>query len=344
MNLTTPSPQMKDSKHATPESARMMRTRANIVLGILRMILFVIVVIVLMGLLFGAPAMLAALGMTILPTFIDFLVVILLGMLVGFIEIVSRYQDDPFRTALTWPALFYMLVNALVAAAALWTVRLFGWTFLPAGSANPEVSRWSEVIVSGLGAMAIFRSALFVIGKEDQEVSIGPNAILQIMLNTIDKEVDRHRGQERAKIVKEIMEHVDFDDAVRDLTVLSKALMQNLEAKDNVKIDEARKQIEIIAEIDPDVKKYLLGLRIIDVVGEDILRQAIQIRGQEYYIEAQKKRANDRKEKAKIAEGLSAMGQDLKEKFAAPPPKEEKKEAAPGSLEQVNTDPNIAVG
>jgi hypothetical protein len=54
-----------------------------------------------------------------------------MGMLVGFIEIISRYQDAPFRTALAWPSLFYMLVNGLVATSALWLVRVFHWDFTP---------------------------------------------------------------------------------------------------------------------------------------------------------------------------------------------------------------------
>jgi hypothetical protein len=283
--------------------------------SIWRVALALVAVIGILLLVFIIPDLLKARGILISQTFIDFAIVTFLGLLVGFVEVISRYQDAPFRTTATWPALFYMFVNGAVAAIALWMVRMFGWQFMPENS-DPQIVRWTEVIVAGLGAMAIFRSSLFVIGKEDQEVSIGPNAILDILLNALDKEVDRFRGQERAKIVKDIMEFVHYEDAIMDISVLSKALLQNLSAEDNAKIDEVRKQIEIIVDIDPEVRKYLLGLRIMDVVGEDVLRQAIGIRGVQHYKAALLKRQMDAQQQNQIISELNAVGESLKAIYA----------------------------
>ncbi|NIV14805.1 MAG: hypothetical protein GWN62_27090, partial [Aliifodinibius sp.] len=119
----------------------------------------------------------------------DYLIVVLLGMLVGLVEIISRYQDEPFQTVKSWPGLVYMLLNGTVAATALWLIRLFGWNFLPAtlDAPTPEIERWTQVMISGLGAMALFRSSLFNLGMGDTKVSVGPSAVLDILLNTIDK-------------------------------------------------------------------------------------------------------------------------------------------------------------
>ena len=299
---------------------------------VLRVVLVLLIVIGILLLIFIIPDVLKSRGIIVSPEFIDFTVVTLLGFLVGFVEVISRYQDAPFRTAATWPALLYMFVNGSVAAIALWMVRLFGWQFMPENS-DPQIVRWTEVIVAGLGAMAIFRSSLFVIGKEDQEVSIGPNAILDILLNALDKEVDRFRGQERAKIVKDIMEYVHYEDAIMDISVLSKALLQNLSAEDNAKIDEVRKQIEVIVDIDPAVRKYLLGLRIMDVVGEDVLRQAIGIRGVEHYKNALLKRQTESQQQNEIISELSAMGESLKVQYAQGVP--ESSQSSEGSVNHV---------
>ena len=302
-----------------PDQIKRGKPARSTLFGILRVICLILIVIGCLGLIFILPPVMQNRGLIISSLFIDYLMVMLLGMLVGFVEVISRYQDAPFRTASTWPALFYMLVNAGVAAAALWLVRLFDWQFIPGGQSDVGIARWAQVLVAGLGAMAIFRSSLLVIGKEDEEVSIGPSAVLEILLNAIDKEVDRFRGQERAKIVKEIMKDVHYDDAVKDLSVLSKALLQNLRPEDSAKIDEVRKQIEIISDIDPEVRKYLLGLRIMDVVGEDVLRQAIGIRGQEYYKQALDRRQKESLEKATILANLSAVGESLKGQLGPEP-------------------------
>lgn len=247
--------------------------------SVLWRVLVVLGVILLMIML---PALLAQAGIQVQAHFLDYLVVMLLGALIGFVEIISRYKDAPFQMVITWPGMLYMWVNAFVAAGALWMIRLFGWNFLPADTANAEVARWTQVLAAGLGAMAIFRSSVFVLGKEEDKVSVGPNAVLETLLSAIDKEVDRHRGQERARTVRELVGRMHYEDVSRDLSLISSFLMQNLAADDVQRLTEAQKQVDNVSK-DPEVRKYLLGLRIIDVVGEDVLRQAIMIRGTDYY-------------------------------------------------------------
>lgn len=235
-----------------------------------------------MGLVLALLALFFSLGTNLQPGFVDYLIVMALGTMVGFVEIISRYQDAPFPTALTWPGIFYMWINALVAAAALWGIRLFGWNFIPSQTASADVTRWTQVITAGLGAMAIFRSSLFVLGKEEDAVSVGPNAVLQILLTAIDKEVDRYRGQERAKTVRRLMGKVNFDNAsvmIGNLVDIVKYLMQNLGEDDKKKIDDL-KAVEgkvLLGGADTELKKYLLGLQMMDLVGENVLQDAITI-------------------------------------------------------------------
>jgi hypothetical protein len=264
---------------APPLEATPRRNRRFFIFQVFLQILILVGAILIVTL---VPTILAYYNIILTNTIVDYLIVMMLGVLVGFIEIISRYQDAPFKTALTWPSMFYMWVNALVAASALWLIRLFGWNFLPVESTNESVIRWTQVITAGLGAMAIFRSSLFVMGKEDKEIAVGPSTVLKILLDTIDKEVDRVRGQERAQAIKDLMENIDYEDVTKDLINLCTGLMQNLSDEENQAIEDAKAKV-VIATRDPEVRKYLLGLKIIDLVGEDILRQAIQIRGKEHY-------------------------------------------------------------
>ena len=211
---------------------------------------------------------------------VDYLVVLLLGAFIGFIEILSRYKDAPFKVSFSPPGMFYILINALVSAIALWIVRLFGWTFSENPQVSAEITRWTQVIVAGLASMTVFRSSLFVFRFGDQDVSVGPNAILQILLNSVDKEVDRWRGQQRAKVVEAVMEGISFEDAALNLPTVSIALMQNLSATDQ---DRILKKVEWLLKSDEgkllpeDVKTISLGLEIVNVVGEDVLKAAIDM-------------------------------------------------------------------
>jgi len=202
----------------------------------------------------------------------------MLGVLVGFIELISRYEDAPFRTATTFPGLFYMLINGVVAVAALLMIRLFGWKILPGDSTiNTDVERWAEVLIAGLGAMSIFRSSVLVVGKGDQEVSVGPSAVLEILLDTIDKEVDRFQAQSRAKVVSEIMAEINYEDAKKDLPYICMALMQNLDPKDGDALKQSAASAELFTGTTPDAHKIRFGLILMDIVGEDVLREAIGI-------------------------------------------------------------------
>ena len=325
----SPSPENQQS-----ELLRIAASQRNPPVRILRLILRAVLVLVALILLALLPVILRPMGWSLTAEYYDYLIVMLLGSLVGFVEIISRYPDAPFKTAITWPGLLYMSVNAVVATTALWLIRLYGGGALaPGGGTNPEIERWTQVFVAGLGAMAIFRSSLLMVGKEGDEVSIGPNAVLKILLSAIDKEVDRFRGQERAQSVKMIMESIDYEDAIQDLTVVSKALMQNLSEEDSKKIDEAKKKFEILTDLDAGTRKYLLGLHIMDVVGEDILRQSINIRGKDYY-KAQAALRRQQREQEQAAgsseQKLSDLGKRLKAKYA----KEESAEMAERSKEE----------
>lgn len=244
----------------------------------LRVFTFVVLVLIAYWLIVIAPNLLAAYGIQFTAGGIDIFAVLMLGVLVGFIELISRYRDAPFRTALTYPGLFYMLINGVVAVMALLLIRLFGWNFMPSGAnATPEVDRWTQVLVAGLGAMSVFRSSLLVIGKGDEEVSIGPSAVLEILLDTIDKEVDRFRAQSRARFVKALMKDTTYDDAKRGLPYICMAMMQNLGEKEGKEIVNAPGKAELYPTTTPEVRKLRLGLILMDVVGEDVLRQAVEI-------------------------------------------------------------------
>jgi len=267
-----------DPKQKPDSSEEEKSTRYVSLVPFSRVIIFIVLVLLVFGCIFVVPGILDSYGIVKVTTGgVDIFVVLMLGVLVGFIELISRYKDAPFRTATTYPGLFYMLINGLVAIGALMMVQLFGWSFIPGNATvSPEVERWTQVLVAGLGAMSIFRSSIMVIGKGDQEVSVGPSAVLEILLDAIDKEVDRFRGQSRAKLVKILMQDITYEDALKDLPTLCAALMQNLQTKEGEKIKELPGKVTALQST-TKVKKFQLGLKLMEIVGEEVLRQAIII-------------------------------------------------------------------
>jgi len=89
---------------------------------------------------------------------IDFLGAAALGALVGIGELVARYRDAPGRVLGMPPAILYFVINAVASCTGLGLIRAYGWS-LPApfaSASSPGTDRWTQVLVAGFGAMALF--------------------------------------------------------------------------------------------------------------------------------------------------------------------------------------------
>jgi hypothetical protein len=159
---------------------------------------------------------------------LQWLVAALLGGLVGAAELVSRYRDAPAGTLRSRPAVLYVIINILASLGALALVRTFDWKFSLAQESGPLAVAWSQVLISGAGAMALFRTSLFIVHAGDKDIGIGPSSFLQVFLAAADREVDRARASVRASTVNDVMKDLDFAKALKALPPYCLALMQNL--------------------------------------------------------------------------------------------------------------------
>jgi hypothetical protein len=202
---------------------------------------------------------------------VDLAAVGALGALVGAGEIVSRYRDAPMRALLCPSALFYIVFNLSAACAAYGLIHAFGWEF---GAEGAETTRWTRVLVAGFGAMALFRSALFVVRIGTQDVAIGPASLLGALMNVADRGVDRARGRERAEEVSRLLKDVGWPQARTELPALCLGLMQNATALEKSALADAIRDIDA-GELEDDVRVLLVGLELLNLAGIGVLTGAV---------------------------------------------------------------------
>jgi len=202
-------------------------------------------------------------------SWLDWAAVALLGGVVGASELISRYKDDPFAAIKTWPAIVYLAINSVASLGALGLIRTNGW-FGP--------SRWTQILMAGVSAMAFFRTSLFVVRAGDRDVAVGPSGFLQIFLAAADRAVDRKRASARSDAMADVMKGIDFDKALRALPDYCLALMQNISQEDQQELGRALKDLEE-GSAEPSVKALLLGIELINVVGVDVLTTAVNSLG-----------------------------------------------------------------
>jgi hypothetical protein len=199
-------------------------------------------------------------------SWLDWAAVAMLGGVVGASELISRYKDHPGAAIQTWPAIFYIAINSAASVGALGLIQANRW-FGP--------SRWIQILMAGVGAMAFFRTSLFVVRAGDRDVGVGPSGFLQIFLTAADRAVDRKRAAARSDAVAAVMKDVDFDKALKALPPYCVALMQNVSPEDQQALDRA---LEALNEqgAQPSVKALLLGIELMNVVGVDVLTTAVR--------------------------------------------------------------------
>lgn len=201
----------------------------------------------------------------------NYIIVICIGLATGATELMSRFRDRPFAALCSQPGVFYMALNGGAAALAYY---LMIWWRIGERVGSPDVDEAQRVLIAGAAAMAFFRSGFFTTRIKDKDISFGPNLVLQVVLDSLDRAVDRERANERAQLILRIMGGVDFGQAKVNLTELCFSLMQNVRKDER---DALATEIDGIAKLDglsDEARSMALGLRLMTIVGEDTLDAA----------------------------------------------------------------------
>jgi hypothetical protein len=204
-----------------------------------------------------------------------YIATLLLGGAIGISELISRYRDAPLRALLTQPASLYIAFNAAAAILALAAVRQFH--LLEDKNATDLTNVLIlQTVVAGVSAMALFRTSVFTIRVGNSDIGIGPAAFLQILLNAADRACDRTRAKPRATAVQAIMAGISFQKASVALPTLCFGLMQNVSSDEQGAFSSAVRQLKD-APMDDAFKGNSLGLALMNLVGENVLRQAVDM-------------------------------------------------------------------
>ncbi len=204
-------------------------------------------------------------------SWLDWIAVAVLGGVVGASELISRYKDDPGAAIKSRPAVFYIVINSAASVGALGLIHANCWF---------GTARWTQILMAGVSAMAFFRTSLFVVRAGDRDVGIGPSGFLQIYLAAADRAVDRKRAAARSDAVASVMKGVDFALAVKALPPYCLGLLQNVSPEDQQVLRQALDLLKA-SDAEPSVKSLLLGIEMINVVGEDVLMTAVNSLGEE---------------------------------------------------------------
>jgi hypothetical protein len=110
-------------------------------------------------------------------------------------------------------------------------------------------------------------------------VQFGPSFLLQVILGALDRTMDRGQARVRADAAKEIMKDVKFEKAWQTLAPTCFNLMKYVPETEARDVAARIKDFSTQTQIEDGVKALNLGLLLIDVVGPDVLRSAVDALG-----------------------------------------------------------------
>lgn len=210
-----------------------------------------------------------------------FVLVFIFGCIVGAAKLISRHSDYRFHALVTAPSLGYLSLNGFLSISALLAIDYLrpAWLGYEVGNQG-EVTHHPDtirlVLTAGFGAAAFFRSSLFKLKTQDGEIAVGPAIIIDIFLNVIDEAVDRVIGNKRLTDVQSIMMDVDFAKASGSLPTLCFASLKRLSPEVQRQFAVQLKELVEAPNLNEKVRSISLGLTIMNLTGQPILREAVR--------------------------------------------------------------------
>ena len=195
---------------------------------------------------------------------------VLFGVLVGGAEILSRYQDEPWEALGSIPGLFYVSINGTIAAAAYWLVRHYEAKMFTALGGDLFLTS----VIAGFGAMAVMRSKLFTFKTAGgSEIAIGPDAVITIFLQAVDRAIDRQRAAQRQSLVWETIQDIAYSSVVPNFFQGSLQAYQNLSAPEKSTLASVIKEVDASTNLKPQLKMMTLGFGFLNISGEENYRR-----------------------------------------------------------------------
>jgi len=206
---------------------------------------------------------------------LSYIAAITFGGAIGISELISRYKDSPINALKTLSAWIYVLINAGASGFALWLIQKTDW-LSDLGGKSVDQHLIMQTLVASFGAMAFFRASFFTVRVGTSDIAIGPAGFLQVVLAAADRATDRMRARPRAKSISEIMNNISFAKSQEALPSLCFGLMQNVGSEEIRNFGLIVKDLQN-SKMDDAFKSNILGLALLNIVGESVLREAVSV-------------------------------------------------------------------
>lgn len=207
----------------------------------------------------------------------DYVLVALFGALTALVEVSSRYQDKGFGSLRNIYGLLYVLVNASISCFGLYVVYLYVYPeLLDTTAAVNEQARFQAILLAGFSAQAVFRSSFLTIKVKGNDVNIGLAQVITMLLEVLDREVDRRQAGSREDLIT-VSTTVAYDDMKNVVFPIAISMMSNVAIEDEQRLRSKINDLDSNTDIPDTVKSTQLAAYLSNVVGSTLLINLLEV-------------------------------------------------------------------
>jgi len=187
--------------------------------------------------------------------------------MVGFADILNRYEGNPWRAARYMAAILFMFFNVVFGVIAYWFAFVLGVSGAIAGESGEVLPRTVVIggLASGFLAVVILRTTTFNLGGASDNGG-GPKVIVDALLSACDQSIDRALAADKDRAIRKMMMGLDYDDAKVFLPAYCLSLLEQATTDLAQAVAQQSKSIDD-TPVTQQMKAFLLGCALIKFFG-----------------------------------------------------------------------------
>lgn len=188
----------------------------------------------------------------------------LIGALVGLAELLSRYPWSVRKIGTFAAGITYLAINGVVSFAAY--CLAIDWELGFGLEGRSEIWR---VLLVGVMAMAVLRSAFANIRVGDKDVSAGFSLILEVFLKRAERSLDQEIARVYLQDVGKLVEGLTYSGSRTYLVAVTEGVLRSVSQQE---LDLLREVVAKVDELDVDdaTKMVIFASRVIELTSLEV--------------------------------------------------------------------------
>ena len=205
---------------------------------------------------------------------LSYIIAGIVGASVAFIELGSRFSEDPKWVLKNFASWVYLLINAFVSVLVYTTVMAAN---ISIGGIPISNNEYMAAGIIGLVSMGILRSSVLNIKYGGKDSDIGLHKTIDVLLNWIEQLYDRNKSTRLIKEVAPLVADISYQSMHKAIVPTCMSALTKLTPSDNHDIISDGNKLANELTMPEQAKTCQLAIRTVKVTGIDLFKESVNV-------------------------------------------------------------------